>query len=284
MTIVVTGATGFLGAAMLPLLAERDEVVALHRPGATPAPAQRVRWVAQDLAGELSAELPDRVDSVLHIAQSRRYREFPAGAVDVVAVNTMATARLLDYCHRAGGRTFVFASTGAVSGAGPEPIDEDAPPRPSNLYAVSKHAGEQLVEQYRSVLLAHSLRYFFIYGPGQRGMMMPGIIERVAGGQEVQLAGDNGISLNPVYVEDAVRATVAALDLTESATVNVAGPQVVTIREIAQLIADELGTEPAFVNLAPQPDFVASTERMARLLGAPTTSPREGLARTIAAR
>ena len=50
---------------------------------------------------------------------------------------------------------------------------------------------------------AHALRYFFIYGPGQQGMMMPGIMQRISSGQEVQLAGEDGIALNPVYVEDA---------------------------------------------------------------------------------
>jgi UDP-glucose 4-epimerase len=283
MTLVVTGGTGFFGQALLPVLAQRDEVVALHRPDAQPPPADGVRWIAQDLTRPLGKELPDQVDGVLHVAQSRRYREFPDGAVDVMEVNAMATTRLLDYCHRAGGRTFVFASTGAVSGAGSAPIHEDDPPTPSNLYAISKHAGERVVEQYRSVLTAHSLRYFFIYGPGQQAMMMPGIIGRVRSGQTVQLAGENGISINPVYADDAARATAAALELDEGATINVAGPETVTIRQIAEIIGGEVGKAPTFENVAEQPDFVASIDLMTRLLGAPTTTPSEGLARMVAA-
>jgi UDP-glucose 4-epimerase len=284
MTLLLTGATGFLGQALLPVLAQRDDVVALYRPGARPPAPERVRWVAQDLTAPLTDELPEHIDAVLHLAQSRRYREFPDGAIDVIGINTMATTRLLDYCHRAGGKTFVFASTGAVSGAGAKPIHEDDRPAPPNLYAISKHAGEQIVEQYRSVLAAHSLRYFFIYGPGQQGMMMPGIIGRVERGQDVQLAGQDGISINPVYVDDAARATAAALDLDDSATINIAGPQILTIRQIAELIGSELGKAPAFANVAEQPDFVASIERMGQLLAAPRTSPGEGLPRTVAAR
>ncbi|MBV9817441.1 MAG: NAD(P)-dependent oxidoreductase [Solirubrobacterales bacterium] len=299
MTLLLTGATGFLGRALLPLLAQRDDVVALHRPGtdppdvghldgghpdgAAPPEAGRVRWVAQDLAAPLSEQLPARIDGVLHVAQSRRYREFPDGALDVMDVNTMATTRLLDYCRRAGGATFVYASTGAVSGAGRKAIREDDPPAPGNLYAISKHAGEQVVAQYRPLFCAHSLRYFFIYGPGQEGMMMPGIIGRVASGQEVQLAGADGISLNPVYAGDAARATAAALELDESATINVAGPETVSIRQIAEIIGGEAGKAPTFENVAEQPDFVASIDLMTSLLGAPTTTPREGLARMVAA-
>jgi UDP-glucose 4-epimerase len=283
-TVLLTGATGFLGQALLPLLAERDEVVALHRPSHRPTAQAGVRWVAQDLVAPLTDELPDAIDVVLHLAQSGRYREFPDGALDIMEINTMATTRLLDYCRRAGGRTFVFASSGAVSGAGHKPIEEGDPLAPSNLYAVSKHAGEQVVEQYRAIFTAHSLRYFFIYGPGQLGMMIPGLIGRIASGQRIQLAGANGIFLNPVYIDDAVRATAAALDLDESATINIAGPQTVPLREIAELIGAELGTRPKFENVREQPDFVASIERMSQLLTVPRTSLRDGLARTVAAR
>jgi UDP-glucose 4-epimerase len=283
MTLVVTGATGLLGTSLVPILAQRDDVVALHRPQAVPPVIDNVRWVAQDLTAPLSDELPDRVDGVVHLAQSARFREFPGGAVDVMEVNTMATTRLLDYCHRAGGRSFVFASTGAVTGAGPKPITESDPPVPSNMYAISKYASELIVEQYRSVLAAHSLRYFFIYGPGQRAMMMPGIIGRVRNGEPVQLAGENGISLNPIYADDAARATAAALDLDEGATINVAGPETVTVRRIAELIGAEVDRAPSFTTGAEQPNFVAAIDRMRRLLTAPTTSPCDGLARMVAA-
>jgi UDP-glucose 4-epimerase len=283
-TLLLTGATGFLGRALLPILAQRGEVVALHRPGSEPPGADGVRWIAQDLTAPLSDELPDRIDAVLHLAQSRRYREFPDGALDMMAINAMATTRLLDYCRRTGGATFVFASTGAVSGPGAKPIQESDPPAPPNFYAVSKRAGEQAVEQYRSILRALSLRYFFVYGPGQQGMTMPGIMGRVAGGHDVQLAGKDGISINPIYVDDAARATAAALDLADSATVNIAGPETVTIRQIAEYFGRELRVAPRFATGSAQRDFVASIERMGQLLQAPVTSPSEGVRRMVAAR
>ena len=189
----------------------------------------------------------------------------------------MATTRLLDYCRRAGGETFVYASSGAVTGAGPKPIEESDTPAPPNLYAISKLAGERVVEQFRQVMRAHALRYFFIYGPGQQGMMMPGIMQRIASGQEVQLAGDDGIALNPVYVEDAARATAAALDLSDSATINVAGPETVNVRQIAGIIGDQLGVEPRFTNAADQPDFVASIELMSALLRHRRRRPKRDL-------
>jgi UDP-glucose 4-epimerase len=283
MAILLTGGAGFLGQAVLSRLCERDEVIALHRPGSEPPARESVRWLAQDLSQPLSTQLPDAIAAVVHLAQSRRYREFPDGAVDVHEVNAAATVRLLDYCRRAGGGTFTYASSGAVYAAGPQPVTESDAPRPGNFYGVSKLAGEQAVEQFGSQLNGHSLRFFFIYGPGQENMFIPGLLDRVRDGQGVQLAGPDGIRVNPVYVDDAAEAVVRTLDLEDSQTLNVAGPDAVSVRDIAELGGQLLGREPQFAVGDPQPDLVASIERQSQAVGAPVTSFEEGLRRTVEA-
>ena len=154
MTVVVTGGTGFLGSALLALLARRGDVVALHRPGADPPAVDGVRWVAQDLAVGVGSALPESADAVVHLAQSRRYREFPEGVGDVFGVNAGVTVELLDYARRSGAKTFTYASSGAVYASGPEPVREGDTPRPGNFYAASKLAGELATEQYRALTVA----------------------------------------------------------------------------------------------------------------------------------
>jgi UDP-glucose 4-epimerase len=282
-TVVVTGATGFLGSALLELLAQRDEVVALHRPGAEPPARAGVRWLPQDLAAPLGADLPQATDAVIHLAQSRRYREFPEGARDVFAVNAAVTVELLDYARRSGAKAFTYASSGAVYASGPEPVRETDAPQPGNFYAASKRAGELAAEQYRSLLNAHVLRFFFIYGPGQRNMFIPGVLARIGDGQEVTLAGTDGIRVNPVFVDDAAAAVAGTLELPESMTLNVAGPDVVSLREIAEIGGRLLGSEPRFASTDPQPDLVASIDRMREAVGAPKVGIDEGLRRTVEA-
>lgn len=282
MTVVVTGGTGFLGAALLDLLGARaEEVVALVRPGAAPPDVSGVRWVEQDLAAPLAAALPERADAIVHLAQSRRYREFPEGALDVQAVNVTMTVELLDYARRAGAQTFVHASSGAVYASGPEPVRETDVPSPSNFYAASKLAGEIAVEPFRTLLRAHILRFFFIYGPGQRNMFIPGVLARIRDGGDVTLAGDDGIRVNPVYVGDAARAVAATLELSDSATLNIAGPDVVSLRQIAETGGRLVDREPSFAHTDPQPDLVASIDRMRATVGAPEVAFEEGLRRTV---
>jgi UDP-glucose 4-epimerase len=282
-TVVLTGGTGFLGSALLRLLAQRGEVVALHRPGASPPALDGVRWVAQDLAAGVGSALPETAEAVVHLAQSRRYREFPEGAGDVFAVNAGVTVELLDYARRSGAKTFTYASSGAVYASGPKPVRESDTPRPGNFYAASKRAGELATEQYRSLLNAHILRFFFIYGPGQTNMFIPGVLGRVRGGQEVTLAGADGIRVNPVFVEDAAAAVAATLELAESTTLNVGGPDVVSVRDIAEIAGRLVGHQPSFATADPQPDLIASIDRMRAAVGAPKVGFEEGLRRTVEA-
>lgn len=283
MTCLVTGATGFIGRALLPKLAERDEVVALGR--RTPDGTDCVRWVRQDLTQPLDeSALPKGVDAVIHLAQSERYREFPDGAVDMTEVNVASTVRLLDYCHRSGGTSFVLASTGAIYGAEKRPVSEDDAPSPGDFYAASKLAAEQVAAPYRSLLRVQIVRPFFVYGPGQQAnRFIPGLLSRIRAGQPVRLAGNDGIRLNPIYVDDAVELLRGALELEGSETLNMAGPRVHSIREIAEMIGAEVGANPTFDVTEPANDLVASVERLTQKLGSPTVTMPEGLERTVAA-
>src|SRR2546426_11157922 len=114
--------------------------------GALPHHAH-VHAIAQNLAGPIDpSRLPASVDVIIHLAQSRQFRRFPEQAADIFAVNTAATARLLDFARRAGARSFVYASSGGVYGGSETPLSESAALRPGNFYAASKTAAELLVQ------------------------------------------------------------------------------------------------------------------------------------------
>ena len=103
-------------------------------------------------------------------------------------------------------------------------------------------------------------------------MLMPRLVASVRDGRPIQLQGNDGLSLNPVHVDDAAAAVLAATEMEESATVNVAGPSTVTLREIAGLIGAELGVEPRFeLDEGSAPSLVADTARMRRVLAEPRT-------------
>jgi UDP-glucose 4-epimerase len=286
MRILVTGATGFLGQHLLPLLAGRHEPVALARREPPPELGKLADWITGDLSGPVDRiSLPEGIDAVVHLAQSERYREFPAGAGDVFAVNVASTFGLLEYARRAGAKRFVHASTGGVYRPSAMPLTEESAIDPRGLYAASKAAAERLVAGYSGLLETEILRPFFVYGPGREDMLVATLTGRVLDGQAVEVAGDPGIRLTPTYVDDAARAFAAALAVEGGQTVNVAGSEAVTLTELVELIADAAGVRPEIRHVdGGGGDLVADNGRMRELLGVtPGVSLREGLGSVVAA-
>ncbi len=284
MRIVLTGATGFIGSHLLPRLAMHHEVVAIARGAHAELPG--VVWVTHDLSRPLAeARLPDRVDAVVHLAQSRRYREFPSGAEDVFALNVRATFELLEYARAAGAERFVFASTGGIYGHGDASFSEDDAVNPINFYIASKHAAETVIAPYVAELHAVVLRLFFVYGPGQGPMLVSSLARRVLAGETVTIQGDPGIRINPLYVTDAVRVLERALQHESSLLCNVAGDDVVDLTQLVAMLGDTAGANPSLVH-APaehEGDIVGDTRRLKAELGVtPEMSLRQGLERLVA--
>jgi UDP-glucose 4-epimerase len=273
--ILLTGGTGLLGASVLQRIAETYEVHAIVR-AAPMHPRIDVHYHQIDLSTQWSAnDLPPEIDAVIHLAQSKHLKEFPGCASEIFAVNTQSTATLLDYAVRAGATQFILASTGGLYGSHSGAISEAAPIAPPNgplkYYFATKQAAELLADAYVGNLTILTLRPFFIYGPGQRAsMLIPRIIDCVRRGRPVVLQGDDGITLNPVHVEDAAAAVVAGLNAGDSRTVNIAGPTVLTLREMAEWIGTAIGTAPVYTIEHKHPDrIVADITEMQRSLVVP---------------
>jgi UDP-glucose 4-epimerase len=280
MRILVTGAGGFLGRHLVAELGPRHDVVAMTRRPPASELEGLAQWVQCDLRELDTSVLPDRVDAVVHLAQSSRYREFPEGAEDMFAVNVSSTFALLEYARAASASAFALASTGGVYGRSRTPVQETDRPHPTTFYFRSKLAAEALVEGYADRFRTLAFRFFFIYGPGQQRMLIPTLAARIAGREEVVIEGDPGLRINPIYVDDAARVFEPALTSDAAGTFNVAGDEQVTITELVGLIGDAVGERPRVRHEAAQVDgdLVADVARMRDELGVRAQVPLvEGL-------
>jgi UDP-glucose 4-epimerase len=172
----------------------------------------------------------------------------------------------LEYARSAGARAFVLASTGGCYAPSSEPVAEDAPLATPAPYFRSKRMAELLVENYAGELGGAILRFFFAYGPGGK-LLIARLANRILAGEEIAIDGDPGMAMNPIYVDDAAAAVEASLGLSEQAIINVAGDEVLRLRELVERLADAIGREARIRPGGDAPgDLVADISRMRSLL------------------
>jgi UDP-glucose 4-epimerase len=284
MRILVTGGTGFLGRHLLPLLQDH-EVFALTRRPIT-SPGRHVTWIEAPFSEGLDvARLPAQMDAIIHLAQSERYREFPGGAPDVFQVNVATPQTLMQWALTAGVTRAVFASTGTVYEPFTLPMREDVAVNPTGYYGASKLACETLTLAYQAQIAVSQLRVFFLYGPSQAGMMISRVIDNVRAGATLTLpATGDGLVFVPTYVEDTAGVFKQACEEGWRGVWNVASPQAVSFKALADEIGLAVDRRPIFARSTGDAP-VAIVPDMSKLatkvdLAAFTPLPL-GLARTV---
>jgi nucleoside-diphosphate-sugar epimerase len=283
---MLTGASGFIGLRLTSLLLSdhRHEIFCLVRPGAPCASG--VTPVVCDLAGHAPIGTFPPVDTIIHLAQSHQHRNFPIAAEDILAINTLATARLLDCARQRGVRTFILASTASVYSGCNSLCQEDAALQPDDFYAATKVAAEALMRPYARQYRTCVLRLFTPYGPGQRNRIIPVLIERVREGRPITLDGERGgLRLSVTYVGDVAATFRAAAEEGWHGTYNVAAPDPTCVREIANAIGRVLGITPVFQRTGlPEPSpLLADLNRLAAMCDpGKFCSLDEGIRRTLA--
>ena len=262
MKVVVTGATGFVGRALSARLAAGGhEIVPITR-------SPQAGAIAWDFArGSVPPALPGDATGIVHLAQSRAYRNFPADTLEMFSVNVASTHALLNAAVAAGIPKFCLISSGTVYEPFLGSMREDAHLSPTSYLGASKLAGEILAQPYSSLISLAVLRLFFPYGVGQTGRLIPELVRRVSGDIPVDVGPDeHGLRLSPTHVDDICDAIVASLEAGWTGTFNIAAPEVLSIAEIANLIGGALGKTVLLNRVAtPAPTIRPDLSRLARV-------------------
>jgi nucleoside-diphosphate-sugar epimerase len=171
---------------------------------------------------------------------------FPESARETFGVSVACTQQLLDYCIRSGAKQFILASTGDVYGRRLDPCKETDPPRPESFYGATKYSAELLVQAYSEYLVPTVLRIFHAYGPGQSQKLVAYLAKQIRSHATVQIHQGHRPYLTPTYIDDVCLAFEKALETSYSGVLNVAGDTVISVKGIAELIAEALGREALF--------------------------------------
>ncbi len=235
--------------------------------------------------------------SVPHsVAEPRRFHE----------VNINGTLTLLEAARASRVRRIVFASSSSVYGDQPQlPKHESQLPDPLSPYAQQKLAVEHMLRVYALCYAMEcvSLRYFNIFGPRQRAdsayaAVVAAFAARLLKGEHCRIFGDGSASRDFTYIDNVVQANLLAalrgwddpdahVSLLKGGALNIGCGTQVTVRELAQVMAQETGVRTPIEFGPPRAGDVlhshADITRARQWLGyAPTVGLREGLSRTLA--
>lgn len=157
--------------------------------------------------------------------------------------NINAVARLIDAAQSWPIERFVQISTSSVYGK-TAVGDEAQPTHPVSPYGATKLAAEQLVlAHWRDrAFPATILRYFSVFGPGQRpDMAYRKFISKALANEEIHVFGDGLQSRSNTYIDDCVSATISAIDKGAPGELyNVAGREERSLREALEIIEAEV--------------------------------------------
>jgi nucleoside-diphosphate-sugar epimerase len=251
--ILVTGAAGFIGSGIVRRLSEQGRQVfgvdALLG-GLYPAQEKQERFaelsslsgvemLALDLRdGDLSL-IPGTITHVINEAAmpglSLSWDDFELYS----SCNLSALSRLLEVAKSWPVEKFVQVSTSSVYGAHAVG-DESQALQPVSPYGVTKLAAEHLALAYwrDSGIPSTVLRYFSVYGPGQRpDMAYRKFITQALAGDPITLYGTGEQSRTNTYISDCVEATISALALAMPGEIyNISGSEQRTINEALAII------------------------------------------------
>jgi dTDP-4-dehydrorhamnose reductase len=285
--ILVTGASGFLGAAVaarasalgMPVVAAGG-VVAPSVPG--------VRGAALDLRDATAVgALVDRLhpEWIVHAAARTDVDWCETHPREAAEVNVEGTRHLADAARRAGAR-LLYVSTDAVFDGRRGDYREEDHPDPLNVYARTKLEGERAAGPRALVARTN----FFGRHP-QGGGLADWITRRLKAGRTVP--GFVDVSFSPMEVQDLADLLLRMAEKSLEGIFHVGGPEALSKYEFARRLASVLGFEPSRVEpisvakaglAAPRPRNVSlCSERVARALGRPMPGLQSGLARYRAA-
>jgi len=288
---VVTGASGFIGSALLRhLRAGGWTVVAVDR-RASPDPEQSVRQLDVAQAGALDGLLDDRT-VIFHMAASADVAGSVANPRHDFDNTFRGVFEVLEAARHAGSRV-VFPSTASIFDASnPLPLAERAFARPTSPYAAGKLGGEAYCHAYHrsfgvDVRIA---RLFSVYGVGMFRFAIHDIIRKIQqNDEELTILGDGLQVRDYLFIDDAVRGlTMVATEGAAGEEYNVASGIPVQLLDLARLIAELMGHPRIRIRTTGR-SFAGDTARWyadiskVRALGfEPRVDLRSGLLQTIA--
>ncbi len=288
MRVLITGATGLLGHALIADAPGHVELVATSRRAKNSRFAKRVTPLEFDLldTSSLMKALADvKPDVVIHTAAEGSVDAIQGNAADFAELNVSVAAHVADWC-RVNSRHLVFISSNAVFGGRSTPYSDHDEPCPINDYGRLKADAENAISSKLPSALI--FRPILMYGwPPSLARINPTAhwISHLRHGKPLKIVED--VITQPLASWDAAKAIWRAVDMRSSGPINASGGSSLSLYEFAILTADTFKLDKSLITgiksselkgLAPRPHCTMfDNKRLTKELAVKPMSPPKGL-------
>jgi len=302
MRILITGGAGFLGSHLSDLLVGRGDTVVCLDDLSSGCRANLDHLFSSPRFSFIEASvlepinIVDSFDGVVHLASPASPVAYLRRPIFTLRTGSEGTRNVLEFALTKSAR-FILASTSEVYGDPlTHPQSEDYwgnvnPAGPRSVYDEAKRYAEALTTAYRTSCGADTgiVRIFNTYGPRMRpddGRVVSSFIDQALRCAPLTVFGDGSQTRSLCYVDDLVRGITAMLDSREPGPINLGNPVELTIRQIAELVRELVGS-PSKIERHPlpqddptrrKPDIIKARDRLG---WSPRVPVREGVTRTI---
>ena len=235
-TVLVTGAAGFIGAALSKRLLERgDRVVGLdnlndyYDPALKQARLRQIvemapsgawrfeRLALEDAQALMALFAEERPQVAVNLAAQAGVRYSLENPAAYIQSNLVGFGNVLEGCRHHGTENLVYASSSSVYGGNRNlPFHEQQPVNhPVSLYAASKKANELMAHTYSHLygLPATGLRFFTVYGPWGRPDMAPMLFAKaIIAGEPIKVFNHGKMQRDFTYIDDIVEGVMRCCD------------------------------------------------------------------------
>jgi len=268
--VLVTGAAGFIGSNLSRALLSRYHVIGVdnfhnyYDKDIKVKNLSKIKGINEFIFHEKDITDPrsignlPKIEGIFHLAAQPGVRDsWEDGFRSYAINNVLGTQQILDLAIRNETTRFIYSSSSSVYGDVSHPptkeLDDKSPISP---YGVSKLTGELLANSYAktSEIKVRSLRYFTVYGPGQRpDMAINRIISCALNGNQFTQFGDGSQSRDFTYIDDVVEANIMAFETHQSSAsevFNVGGGEGIKLQDLISTIEELVGKK---LNIRYQP-------------------------------
>lgn len=280
---LVTGGAGFIGSNLIKSLLQQEDVQVTCIDSFDPFYPRRIKLLNIDgfekshrfflldvnldttSVEELHKAINQPVDVIIHLAAKAGVRPSIVNPQGYQQTNITGTQKLLDFAVEKKVKRFVFASSSSVYGVNEKlPWKEDELLLPISPYAMTKLAGEGAGHVYSKLynLQFVALRFFTVYGPGQRpDLAIHKFTKALLQGEPITMFGDGSTSRDYTYVDDIVQGILAAIeyDQTPFEIINLGNNYTVSLKELIEQLEKITGKKANIVQQPEQPGDVPRT-------------------------